>query len=214
MEDMERPVIKKFLRLFVVAVAVVLVVLFSIYLMLDTRPPEVFGIVAVLIIFVGLPAMFVFLIYSALKFQVRLKGMEKERGEAIIKEHSGEEVLGCILGRRRAGSILGYSIVHEVLVITPNEVIVEEIRTETPQFGGGVSVIHADHKFVIPESEMKEIKLGKLLQVNLRIVTREKEYKWWVKSLIPERKGVKLEDYKNLLRQAFPDKMSVQKQEE
>ena len=58
---------------------------------------------------------------------------------------------------------------------------------------------------------MTGIRLGKLLRVNLRIITKENEYKWWVKGLIPDKKGVKLEDYEKILRSAFPDKPSVEK---
>jgi len=200
--------IEKVIGLSVVAVAVVLIVILGIHLMLDIRPPDVFGIIAILFVLVSLPATFALVMQASRKMQARLKEMEKERTATIIKEHFGEEVLGCILVRRRVGSILGYSIIQEVLVITPNEVSVEELRTETPQFGGGGSIIHANNKFVIPKSEMTEIRLGKLLQVNFRIITKDNEYKWWVKGLIPEKKGVKLEDYEKILRSAFPDKLS------
>ena len=81
-----------------------------------------------------------------------------------------KKVLGCILVRRRVGTILGYSFIQEKMVITPNEVSVEEIRTETPQFGGGGTITHGENKFVIPKSEITDIRLGKLLQVNLEII--------------------------------------------
>ena len=69
-------------------------------------------------------------------------------------------------------------------------------------------------KFVIPTSEIREVELKKRPSVHLlcdlKIITYGK-HEWCVEGLIPEKKDVKLEDYENMLRPVFGDKLSVKK---
>ncbi|MDH5461125.1 MAG: hypothetical protein OEZ29_01425 [Candidatus Bathyarchaeota archaeon] len=75
-------------------------------------------------------------------------------------------------------------------------------------------------KFVIPNAEIGEIELKKTWAgtPKLTIITSRKKYEgsrfyikheWTVEGLIPEKKDVTLEDYENILRSIFGDKLSV-----
>jgi len=151
-------------------------------------------------------------IYLTIRASRRVKEKEQERSEAIVKEVEdlGEKVLGCIRVVRR-----GYGVgINEVLVITPSGVIVAGIAETGPtsDAGGPPYISWSDVRIDIPRSEITKVELDKFVKlIKLDIITREEEYKWYPKGLIPEQKDVKLEDYENILRQAFPDKLSVKK---
>ena len=69
-------------------------------------------------------------------------------------------------------------------------------------------------KFFISTSEIREVELKKRPSVHLlcdlKIITYGK-HEWCVEGLIPEKKDVKIEDYENMLRPIFGDKLSVKK---
>jgi len=80
------------------------------------------------------------------------------------------------------------------------------------------------NNLVIPNSEIREVELkngGKWAKLNI-ITSKKKyergdkiyvEYEWHVAGLIPEKKDVKIEDYENILRPIFGDKLSVKTRE-
>ena len=85
-------------------------------------------------------------------------------------------------------------------------------------------LLKAGKKFIIPNSEIREVELKKsrwFKTLQLNIITTKKKYEWsdkiyegyeWnVADLIPKKIGAKLEDYKNMLRPIFGDKLSVKK---
>jgi len=85
------------------------------------------------------------------------------------------------------------------------------------------SVLTADKKnFAIPKSEITKVELKKRrFGKELNIATSKKKYEWsdkiyeehkWnVAGLIPEKKDAKLEDYEDILRPIFGEKLSVKK---
>ena len=74
-------------------------------------------------------------------------------------------------------------------------------------------VLKADkNNFAIPKSEITKVELKKFGRgAKINIITSKKKHKWYAAGLIPEKKGVKLEDYENILRPVFGDKLSVKK---
>jgi len=147
---------------------------------------------------------------------VRWKEREKRRIEAIVgkMEESGEKVSGYI---RVAGvepwmEEKDLSQRHEVLVVTENKILVEGIsehRTGMSKWGVMLAMLYS---FPITKPDIIEVeltKLGREIRINVR--TSKKEYKWHAKGLIPEKRGVRLEDYEKILRRVFPCKLSVRK---
>jgi hypothetical protein len=76
-------------------------------------------------------------------------------------------------------------------------------------------ILRADkNNYFLSNLEIKEIELkkggwGRLIGLN--IITSRKKHKWGVRGLVPEKKGVKLEDYENMLRPIFKDRLIVKK---
>ncbi len=125
-------------------------------------------------------------------------------GGAVFGGGYGEDPVGVVIGaidllsglyaRRKSGELLKASV-EEFLKADKNS-------------------------FVIPNSEIREVELKKgwLTGVKLDITMNKKKYEWgrlyekhrWnVVGLIPEKKDAKVEDYENILRPAFGDKLSV-----
>jgi len=140
-----------------------------------------------------------------------------------------EKALGILRARRFVFSIPPY--VHELLLFTPQRVIVAR-KSKLPYFAAGPhtdvsdileelvrtmdieGVLRSDkHNFVVFNSEIRKVELkashsGMDIWIDLNITTREKKYKWHDLN-IPQKKDAKLEDYEDMLRSAFGDKLSV-----
>ena len=114
---------------------------------------------------------------------------------------------------------------YEVLLLSPDRVSVMEFP-KGGVFGQGYGedleefLKKSKIQFVIPNSEIGEIELKKTWAgtPKLTIITSRKKYEgarsyikheWTVEGLIPEKKDVTLEDYENILRSIFGDKLSV-----
>ena len=68
------------------------------------------------------------------------------------------------------------------------------------------------HNFALRNSEITEIRLKKgWIGIKLEIITSKKKYKWGIEGLNNQKKGLKLEDFENMLRPVFEDKLSVKK---
>lgn len=68
------------------------------------------------------------------------------------------------------------------------------------------------HNFAIRNSEITEIRLKKgWIESKLEIITIKKKYKWGIEGLNNQKEGLKLEDFENILRPIFGDKLSVKK---
>lgn len=169
------------------------------------------------------------------RYQERIEAIIKRT------EDLGEEVLGRIrVWRKTPFSLIDdTSMIHEILVITPHRVFVERMAEEnmTPpraRLPGWIKDVNryvkkrrkteerlkADVDFAIPKSEIKRVELNNFgwKGVKLNIITSEKEYNWYGAGygaglVLPDgwKTGVKLEDYENILRLAFPKKLSVKK---
>lgn len=70
-------------------------------------------------------------------------------------------------------------------------------------------VLKADkHNFAIPKSDITKVELKSRMRAKvINIITNKKKHNWYLFL----KKGVKLEDYENIIRQAFPNKLSVKK---
>jgi hypothetical protein len=76
-----------------------------------------------------------------------------------------------------------------------------------------------ERNFAIPYSEITKVELEKKWNgTKLDIITNKKKHKWNVHGIIPEKspnfplhRSWKLEDYENMLRPVFGDKLSVKK---
>jgi len=141
-----------------------------------------------------------------------------------------EKVLGILKARRFVFSIPPY--VQESLIFTPERVIVARKSTRLPYFTAGAhtdisdiledllktmdieSILRSDkHNFAIFNSEIRKVELKAShsdmdVWIDLNIITSEKKYKWHDLG-IHQRKGTRLEDYEEMLRSAFGDKLFV-----
>ena len=152
-----------------------------------------------------------------------------------------EKVLGIIGVIRETA----FRIIPEVLFLMPDRLIVA--RASSEEFGGTMfdaisaelpleDILKTDkHNYAIPNSEIIKVKLKKqwlVGAVELRIEASKKKQKWigWgavapikgmkfedFKDILPPRKMIakkkkgKLEDYEDILRPVFGDKLSVKK---
>ena len=141
-----------------------------------------------------------------------------------------EEVLGVIGVMRPAFA----RTIYETLFFTPDRVIVARTSGGLGTLFGGIgagieayrgakkaeemrklsleSVLTADkHNYAISNSEITKVELRKKWTgIKINIETKDKTGKWTCTG-IPEKKKVKLEDYENILRPVFGDKLSVKK---
>jgi hypothetical protein len=97
-------------------------------------------------------------------------------------------------------------------------VFIETIAKEKLIVNGGASIDWSNQGFSVPISEITKVELDKFgwknKAVKLSMITRESEYEWYGNGVVlPDRwrKNVKLEEYENILRPAFGDKLSVKK---
>ncbi len=203
----------KFLVAFLVLLSLLLIVAGYHYLLGQTYIAGIFLGIAVLgVMFPALAFIIGGSWYMHVKAYARVKEKEQKRSKAIIKEREklGEKVLGSIRALRR--EYIGE--IHEVLVFTSNRVIVEKIAEIGPGsgYGGPPAINWSDVRIDLPKSEIIKVELNKFFKaVKLDIITSEERYKWYARGLIPEKKGKKLEDYQNILQQAFPNNLSVKK---
>jgi len=114
---------------------------------------------------------------------------------------------------------------YEILLLTSDRVSVVELPKGVvfgQDYGADLEdfVKNSKINFVIPSSEIGEIELKKTWAgtPKLTIITSRKKYEgsrfyikheWMVEGLIPAKKNVTLEDYENILRAIFGDKLSV-----
>jgi len=192
------------------------------------------GILILLAFFVGAPVTLVVVYYFAFK---SAKKRDKERIEAVIKEteDSVEEVLGRIrvLKPPKFSPLGEMPLIHAVLVFTANNVFVKIMAVEDFHDAGYGSIVgdvyryvkrrrrksEVDKDFTIASSNITKVRLERALGikgrgVKLKVVTSEKEYKWFGNGLVlPDgwKKDVKLEDYEQVLRPIFGDKLSIKK---
>ena len=144
-----------------------------------------------------------------------------------------KEVLGIIRGGRWT---FARHMVFEDLFFTPDRVFVARVATGAPWYAPteidiAKSLYNVSYKLKKSEKGYLELPLGDVLKADknnyaisnseiikvelkkfgrgsfINITTNKKTQKWFTLGLIPEKKDVKLEDYENILRQAFPDKL-------
>ena len=222
---MSERVLRLLVVAYVVTIAVLLMVLFIAYIFAVPVVNTITGWLLIVVLFSGLCTV----PFYCLKVQsVRMKEMDHKQLEAFMKRHPSEEVLGCIIVRRMADSLLKVSEARELFVTTPDKVFVLGIAEVTPrsrtEYSYSVTtILKADEK-VVPNSEIRKVELKlyppylltlwELIffpRIRLSIVTREREYKWLVIGPFPEKNDVKLEDYENMLRPIFGDRLTVKK---
>lgn len=141
-----------------------------------------------------------------------------------------EEVLGVIGVMRPAFA----RTIYETLFFTPDRVIVARTSGGLGAVFGGIgagidayrggkkaeelgklsmeSVLTADkHNYAVSNSEITKVELRKKWTgIKINIETKDETGKWTCIG-IPEKKKVKIEDYENILRPVFGDKLSVKK---
>jgi hypothetical protein len=194
------------------------------------------GILILLAFFVGVPVTLVVVYYFAFK---SAKKRDQEKIEAVIKEteDSVEGVLGRIrvLKRPKFSPLGEMPLIHAVLVFTANNVFVKIMAVEALHEAGERSIIgpvyrylkgrgrksEVDKDFTIASSNITKVGLENLRAlgikgrgVKLEVITSEKECEWLGNGLVlPDgwKKDVKLEDYEQVLRPIFGDKLSVKK---
>lgn len=194
------------------------------------------AILVLLAIFVGMPVFLVVVYFFAFK---SAKKRDKERVEAVIAEteDSVEEVLGRIrvLKLPKFSPLGEMPLIHSVLVFTANNVFVKTLAVENPPDAGYGSIIGDVYKYVkrrrrksevgkdftLDNSNVTRVEVGhpralglKGKGVKLKLITSGEEYEWIANGLIlPDgwKKDVKLEDYEEILRLVFSDKLFVEK---
>jgi len=191
------------------------------------------GILFLLAFFVGAPVILIIVYYYAFK---SAKKTDKEKIQEVIKET--EDSVEEILGRIRVLKLPKFSplgempLIHAVLVFTANNLFVKIMAVEDPHdvyptiIGDVYRYVkrrgrksEVDKDFTIASSNITKVRLERALGikgrgVKLKVVTSEKEYKWFGNGLVlPDgwKKDVKLEDYEQLLRPIFGDKLSIKK---
>lgn len=141
-----------------------------------------------------------------------------------------EKVLGILKARRFVFSIPPY--VREFLLFTSDRVIVARKSTKLPYFAAGahaevddvfielLKTVEAEdilrsnkHNFAVSNSEITKVELKAShsdmdVWIDLKITTSEKKHKWNDLG-IPQKRYAKLEDYEDMLRSTFGDKLSV-----
>ena len=141
-----------------------------------------------------------------------------------------EKVLGILKARRFVFSIPPY--VREFLLFTPERVIVARQSTRPPYFATGAHAEVDDvwvellktidvgdilrskkHNFAVSNSEITKVELKAShssvdVWIDFNIITRERKYRWNDLG-IPQKRYAKLEDYEDMLRSTFGDKLSV-----
>jgi hypothetical protein len=223
---------ERVLRLLVVAHVVTIAVLLMVLLIVYTFAVPVVNKIAIWLLIVVIFSGVCTVTFYSLKVQsVRMKEMDHKQLEALMERHPSEEVLGCIQVQRMADSLLKASETRELFVITSDKVFIVEIAEVTPRSRMDYSysvttTLKADEK-VVPNSEIRKVELKlyppylltlwELIffpRIRLSIVTREREYKWLVIGPFPEKNDVMhacIEDYENMLRPIFGDKLTVKK---
>lgn len=140
-----------------------------------------------------------------------------------------ERILGVITVFRT--NYLRWRTLFEDLYFTTNRVIVARISsasylvspvgvlarwpktTKEEIVGFSVEELLKANKsnFSIYHSEVRSVELKKHgLGAKIRLITDEKKYEWYVRG-IPGKKDAKIEDYENILKTVFPNKLSVSK---
>jgi len=156
------------------------------------------------------------LLVNHMRIRVREEEWRKKRIEDIIRktQESGDQVMGLIRVMEDwqwVGWPYGASRSHQVLVISPSGISVEWIE-EYAKLKYFTTASPWSYSLTIPRSEILKVELNQSgKEIKVSVMTSKKEYKWQAKGLIPEEESVKLEDYKNILQQAFPDRLSVRK---
>jgi hypothetical protein len=195
------------------------------------------GILILLAFFVGAPVIIIIVYYFAFK---SAKKRDQERIEAVIKEteDSVEEVLGRIrvLKRPKFSPLGEMPLIHAVLVFTANNVFVKIMAVEALHEARDARTIigpvyryvkgrgrksKVDKDFTTANSNITRVWLERASAlgikgrgVKLKVITSEKEYEWVGNGLVlPDgwKKDVKLEDYEQVLRPIFGDKLSIKK---
>lgn len=172
---------------------------------------DILGLLILVLLLVGVPTVIIFVIYFTYKTHLRLKEIGLERSEAIIREldNLGEDILGCIRVERPSPGITKRSFFNEVLIITPNKLIVTRIaEIEPSEYGPDVNYISKTDEILL--SEILHIEINKFMKaLRLDIKTSHGDYSWYAHGFIPEKKGMKLEDYENMLRPVFKEKLHI-----